>query len=153
MEVVTIVVQNHLMCTLLVFLFASHPQSITKGSCKKKILTTRLNMSSIYIFNNKLFMFKQVILRSVGDTLCRCPCFICSILKEVGRELHLLQIQKDRDLASKPKPIPPPLPPSPSELRRLDPSPLIHFKNQHTPTSYMLSFDCPSFHFCFEFPF
>lgn len=30
-NIVTTVIQNYFMCTLLVFLFASHPRSITKG--------------------------------------------------------------------------------------------------------------------------
>lgn len=66
METVAIVVRNTYLYIICIFLRL--PRSITNVL---KLKEDRSSVPlSVYIFNNKLCMFKQVILRSVGDTFC-----------------------------------------------------------------------------------
>jgi hypothetical protein len=66
MEIVAIVVRKHFYLYI-VCIFLRLPQSITNGLKLEKITKRQSMPYSFHILNNKLCMFKQVILRSVGD--------------------------------------------------------------------------------------
>jgi hypothetical protein len=97
MQVVTSVVRKHFYVCI-IYILLRYSSSINHEMTELKTnLTTWSRMSSVYIFNNKFFMFKQVILRSVGDNIAQArPCFrsfyifFFLILNQVGKELHLL---------------------------------------------------------------